>query len=521
MQETGMIRWRDVYREAELYKAAVRLYTKPLFNWRKALSTSHDRRTLHDFARHGLQNLNHLHRLLEGGNFRFRPGIAAHHNFNGKHRTLYVYPWEERLVDLLLYRLLNRRLNAWFAPQSYAYRLNGMGVDVCQRRVARLIDELPKPLYVVKRDIADYFASVDHAVLTRKLAALVEPDDCLGRWLQERVAFRYYDNTAFAGPLGAAGEPPSSARRTPVCRDAAGSESPPSTVAQAHAGDSLADVQTASKGIPFGTAIACFFANVYLTDLDRRLGAIPGLHFFRYADDLLVVTPDPAAADRAAATIDDELSGLNLRSKPSHELNLALADSPHVDAGFDSASRFRYLGLEFRADGSIGLSRDKTRKICNLFRYEFRRRAGRLRQVKDVRKRAAFVVSLASKVVNEGFRNVAIIDYYLRHVDDERQLSLIDRWLAEEVVSLACGGGHRKGHFRTLSFRELRRMGLPSLVHRRRLLKHGYINSSFFIWQNRNGTQSGSAAARAHAGATPPDERLSLRTQKQQSDKTL
>jgi hypothetical protein len=467
-----MIRWQDLYSEPELYKAAVRLYTKPLFNWRKSLSTSHDHRTLYDFARDGLRNLDRIHRSLADGSFRFRPGIAVSHDFNGKHRTLYIYPWEERLVDLLLYRLLNRRLNAWFAPQSYAYRLNGMGVDLCQRRLARLIGQLPKPIYVVKRDIADYFASIDHRILREKLASLIGPADCLAVWLESRIAFQYFS------------------------------------------GDRM---ETASRGIPFGAAIACCFANVYLTNLDRRMGAIPDLHFYRYADDLLAVSSCRGAAEEAAGVIADELAALNLESKPSHSLNLSLAETAADDADFSSASRFRHLGLEFRAEGSIGLSRDKSRKIRNLFRYEFRRRAARLRQIKDVRKRAGFVVSLAAKVVNEGMRNVAIIDYYLRHVDDERQLSLIDRWLAEEVVSLACGGGHRKGHFRALPFEELRRMGLPSLVHRRRLLRHRHIDSSFFVWRNRNGFLSGSAAARARAGAKAADQRPSLRTQKQQS----
>ena len=44
------LRWSDVYREAELYKAVVRVYTKPLFQWRKALSTSTDGKTLYDLA---------------------------------------------------------------------------------------------------------------------------------------------------------------------------------------------------------------------------------------------------------------------------------------------------------------------------------------------------------------------------------------------------------------------------------------------------------------------------------------
>ena len=58
------LRWRDVYREAELYKSAVRVYTKPLFHWRKALSTSTDGRNLYDMAARGLRGLDALHRAV-------------------------------------------------------------------------------------------------------------------------------------------------------------------------------------------------------------------------------------------------------------------------------------------------------------------------------------------------------------------------------------------------------------------------------------------------------------------------
>src|ERR1041385_1525113 len=100
------LRWKNVYNEAELYRAAVRVYTKPLFQWRKALSTSTDGKTLYDFAAHGLRGLYSLHHSLEREEFRFRPAVALNHNFNGKQRTLYVSPWEERIVDLMLYRAL-------------------------------------------------------------------------------------------------------------------------------------------------------------------------------------------------------------------------------------------------------------------------------------------------------------------------------------------------------------------------------------------------------------------------------
>src|SRR5271165_6975376 len=110
-----LLRWKDVYREAELYKVAVRIYTKPVFRWRKALSTSTDGKTFYDFAARGLARLGAIHGSLERQKFEFRPSVALHYNFNGKHRTLYIPPWEERIVDLLLYRALNRRLHHWFS----------------------------------------------------------------------------------------------------------------------------------------------------------------------------------------------------------------------------------------------------------------------------------------------------------------------------------------------------------------------------------------------------------------------
>jgi hypothetical protein len=114
-------------------------------------------------------------------------------------------------------------------------------------------------------------------------------------------------------------------------------------------------------------------------------------------------------------------------------------------------------------------------------------------------------VELAQHTIAAGVRNVAIIDYYLRHVSDEHQLKQLDRWLAEEVLSLTFGGGHRKGHFRALPFAKLRAMGLPSLVHRRRLLRHGHISSAFFIWNDCQMKKSRGLTAKAepiHLGPT-------------------
>jgi Reverse transcriptase (RNA-dependent DNA polymerase) len=454
------LRWRDVYREAELYKAAVRIYTKPLFSWRKALFASTDKRDLYDFARSGLHNLADIHRALTRESFSLRPAAALHRNFRGKRRTLYIYPWEERLVDLLLYRLLSARLHDWFSPNCYAYRLRGFGLDRCQRRIAKLLATTENPVYVVKRDIANYFPSVDHGLLLAQLAELIEPEDYLFRLLEERVRFPYEEEG-----------------RT----------------------------HRAEQGIAFGTPEACFFANVYLTPLDRRLDSLPGLRYFRYADDLLCLSSNRETIETAIAHFPETLGELRLRSKASHEENLLLSRCEISVADFAAASRIRHLGLEFCATGAVRLSRDKCRKICNIFRFAFRRKRAKLARIHDPRKRAEYAIATARHALEQSVRNVAIVDYYLKHVSDEDQLRLLDRWLAEEILSIAFKGGHRKSYFRLLPFRSLRAMGLPSLVHRRRQIQHGQIAAPFFVWksyQTQKSSRETAAKLRPHtAGA--------------------
>jgi len=172
---------------------------------------------------------------------------------------------------------------------------------------------------------------------------------------------------------------------------------------------------------------------------------------------------------QAADRLHEELARLRLTTKYTHQADLLLTRDQAADGQFPVASEFRHLGLLFRAGGEVALSRDKRRKIQNLFRFAFRRARRRWGRLADPRERARTLAVVAAETVEKGVRNVAILDYYLKHVSNENQLPQLDRWLAEEVLSLVFGG-HKKGHFKKISFERLREMGLPSLVHRRRLI---------------------------------------------------
>jgi retron-type reverse transcriptase len=468
-ETVGRLRWSEVYREVELYKAAVRVYTKPLFHWRKALNVSSDGKTLYELAARGLRGLDAIHNALVREEFQFRPAIGLKYNFNGKRRTLYIPPWEERIVDLLLYRVLNKRLHRWFSPDSYAYRDRTYGLDSCQSRIANLLRSSPRSLYVVKRDISDYFASISHEILLRQLAQHVEPDDYLFQVLQQRIRFVYQDETG---------------------------------------------THQAAAGIPFGCASACVFANIYLTGLDRAIAEIPDVHYFRYADDLLLLSSERESALLARERLSRTLRDLQLGTKLSHQADLLLSPEAAGDPCFKTVAGFRHLGLLFQIGGEVTLSMDKRRKIQNLFRFAFRRRRPAWKRITDPKERARTLAAIASDVIEDGVRNVAIIDYYLKHVTAVAQLRLLDRWLAEEVLSLVFGG-HKKGHFAKLSFETLRELGLPSLVHRQRMIAHGHTKSPFFVWRKQKSDRAfrGTVARLVH---TVGGKQTSLRAQKQQ-----
>lgn len=432
-----MFIWDQIYNEAWLLKAMLKLHTKALFNRQKAFTTSHDGRTFFDFTQHSTRHLKKIHDKLKAGRFEFRPAQARHHIFNGKSRTLYLLPWEERIVDTLLYLLLNEVLGNQMSKNSYAYRTNGLTLELCQKRIAKLTSNT-MGLYIIKRDISNYFASVKHAPLIKDLRSRF--DDKFWNLILSRIHFSFIDD---------------------------------------------GQVKLADQGLPFGCASACFFSNWNLDILDKRLEKISSLSYFRYSDDCLVLTKNKNVAEIATNIMEqtvDEL-GLQFKAKQYHDWFFCHEYQNPEDELFKNVDRFKHLGLEFRAKGPHGLSKDKLRKIRNLFLSSFKRHQRQWAAMSDEKRRIQQLIKLSIKNMEEGIRSVALLDYYLDHTSDEAQLKDLDRWLALEILSQALDKGHNKGLFKRYSFQQLRQWGLPSLLHRSKKLRHGQLTKSFLFWK--------------------------------------
>jgi hypothetical protein len=269
------------------------------------------------------------------------------------------------------------------------------------------------------------------------LSELVDPNDYLFKLVSDRVRFQYCEK---------------------------GSE----------------EVKTATVGVPFGSPLSCTLSNIFLTDIDKSMRQFK-VYYFRYADDVLIAGVDPDEVLRAAKCFDDSVVALKLKLKASHSVNFSFADHPQ----FEKVTKFRHLGLEYLSDGKIKLGVEKQRKIINFFKRELDKRKYQIKKAKGIDEKLKITVEAVNDMVINRIRSAAIVDYYLKHVNDEVQLRNIDRLVAERVISATLQKKPFRPHdFRRIPFKKLRQFGLISLLHRNRLHKHGHLKISFLSLHN-------------------------------------
>lgn len=72
-------------------------------------------------------------------------------------------------------------------------------------------------------------------------------------------------------------------------------------------------IQAISEGLGIGIPTVQPFANLYLTDLDRDVNKIQGVHTFRYCDDILIIGESPNKVREALSFIEKETKLIGLK----------------------------------------------------------------------------------------------------------------------------------------------------------------------------------------------------------------
>jgi len=186
-----------------------------------------------------------------------------------KYRMISKASVRDRVVHHVLFNYLYGIFDKTFIFHSYSSRLTKgthIGVKNFHKKMRKASENFSKPCYALKCDIKKYFASINHTVLMRLLSKEVDDHDVL--WLINNIIESY-------------------------------SNSP-------------------DTGIPLGNVTSQLFANVYLNQLDRFIKHdLHVKHYFRYADDFVLLHQDKDYLEKLIDSIGNFLDGeLKLRLHP-------------------------------------------------------------------------------------------------------------------------------------------------------------------------------------------------------------
>ena len=197
-----------------------------------------------------------------------------------KPREVWAADFRDRIVHHLLYNRISPRFYASFITDSCACipgRGTLYGAQRLEAKIRSITENWTKPAHYLKCDLANFFVSIDKAILWKLIAAKVPEPFCCE--LAHTILF-HDPRTNYE----LRGDPGKIALVPPHKR--------------------LAN-QQAGYGLPIGNLSSQFFANIYLNALDQHIKHRIGCrHYIRYVDDFILLHSDPHWLSAALKNID-------------------------------------------------------------------------------------------------------------------------------------------------------------------------------------------------------------------------
>ena len=362
---------------------------------------------------------------------------------DGKKRVVFDYPALDLIVHGVVAEILTEAIEPVLSESVYSYRqgissMDGVSAFASYIRAHRRARPNPRTrgLYVLRRDVDSYTDSI---------------------------------------PLGSA-----SPLWTQVARAIAALGSPlPSPTDQQLIDEIIRptfltdDGFAASRvhGVATGQPISCVCFNLYLAELDRAVGSIPGAFYARYSDDLVFAHADPDVVRHAAAILEAGVTALGLRFNEDKGRDYYLTGSGRASEVWPEArgtTSVAFVGMRVNMDGTVSLGH---RKVRGLLRDAHRRAANTADALpdadNDARGRAAARVLNTLLDREDPHLHGAAVPLLSHAITDRRQLEAIDHQLAQ-IVSSAATGVRGPAAFRTAPYNVVRgEWGLASLRRRR------------------------------------------------------
>lgn len=344
--------------------------------------------------------------ILNGGRLSVPTKKRVAKSDTSRKRIVYSLPEDEAVVLKLLTWLMIRKYDGFLSDNLYSFRPEYGAKDALRKLVS---DPEISHCYSYKLDVSNYFNSIDVDLLLPMLKELFSDDE------------RLYDFVA--GEL---------------------------SDLRAMDGNEMVEEK---KGVMAGMPYAVFFANVFLTPLDREFENIPGITYCRYSDDIIIFSRDKALLDSAKERLHNYLALNNLEVNPE-KVNETLPGQP-----------WTFLGFE--CNGSqIDVSRVSVQKL----KAKMRRKSRALDRWRRIKGKdgwmaaRAFIKHFNRKLyTSESSSEVNWSWWYFPLITTDRSLKEIDAYM-QDCVRYVATGSRTKSRF-DFTYDQMKELGLKTLVN--------------------------------------------------------
>ena len=322
-----------------------------------------------------------------------------------KKRVVFTYPDDFNLTMKVLTYLLLRRYDGLFSDGLYSFRPGRTAKDAV-RKLMR-VRNLGKR-YGYKADIRDYFNSVPVRSILPLILKTLADDPAMASFLCALLT----DPRVLEG----------------------------------------GEVRETQKGIMAGTPLSAFFANLYLSDLDREMEKT-GVFYARYSDDVLFLAESREETEAAAERFRSALAEKGLEINPDKECFYSPGD------------RITFLGFSFR-EGTVDIAPVTLGKLKGKMR---RKRDALLRwkdrsDVSGERAASAFIRIFNRKLLGGAEDSDLTWSYWFFSViNTTESLHAIDEY-AQDCIRVLLTGTHTKGRYR-IRYEDMKKLGYRNLVH--------------------------------------------------------
>lgn len=233
---------------------------KTLFTaWEEFRKGKQARKDVQEFERRLEQNLFALHRELVAGTYRHKP-YSAFTICDPKQRRIHKASVQDRILHHAVFSVLNPVFESTFIAHSFSCR-KGKGTHRAINALDRMLRSVSRngtrPCFVLKCDVHQFFASMDHDTLLHIIERRVKDEKTIALLREIIGSFVAKDPNLFG-----------------------------------------------KTGIPIGNLTSQLFANVYLNEFDQFIKQrLKIKHYIRYTDDFVVVADNRAELELYLAPI--------------------------------------------------------------------------------------------------------------------------------------------------------------------------------------------------------------------------